>query len=146
MKSLLYSTLVFLFFTHNSFGQEKAKNHDLRVGKQLSSIKSHTDKSKTVLEETAGGEFTINVHDNKKNLKKYKISSQDAKAFDDYYVSQFIHIKYMMESIAKTEKKCRKAFTLSMRGEDQDICVSEGAKIKKMDEMLRKLSKTIHDN
>lgn len=120
-----------------AYKELKTSNFDLRSEKILSSIQKHgkVQVSYQILQ-GIGDEYFLDTRIAKK-LERIKISNRDALQYDKYFVSKFIHLKYSLPSFKG--KSCRKSFSLSMRGETQDICYEEKDKLVVMDQLVNKI-------
>lgn len=114
----------------------KTSNFDLRNNKQLLSIKDYQGSTK-VIYKSVGDEYFYESQD-KKHIDRFKISDLDAEKFDQFFVSQFINLKYSLPPYKG--KNCSKSYTLSMRGETLKICKSETDKLKLMENILEKIN------
>lgn len=129
----------FLFINAGSYKNLKTSNTDLRSANILLSIQDNKGKLHSIYKSSAD-EYFLDVKSGKE-LERIKIANNQAQEFDQFYVSQFIHLKYSMPSFEG--KDCSKYYSLSMRGERQDICKQELKKIKIIASTLKKLKKLI---
>ena len=137
MKVIVFIVFFSLISTNVlAYKHLKTSNFDLRNNKQLLSIKDHQGTTK-VIYKSVGDEYFYESHD-KKKVDRFKISDVDAEKFDQFFVSQFINLKYSLPPFAG--KNCSKSYTLSMRGETQQICKSENDKLKLMKNILEKIN------
>lgn len=139
MKSTFLFILLFLLPTAFASGQRhlKTSNNDLRVNKLVLSIEGLSGKSGSfsILKTAADEYFFDKVF--KKKIERIKISDVAAQRYDEYFVSQFISLKYSMPVFSG--KNCSKIYSLTMRSERQNICKSEKVKIAKISEMIKRI-------
>lgn len=138
MKTLLITILVTII-SNNTVADNRLKtsNFDLRNSKKLLSIVDHKGVT-SIIYKSVGDEYFYETQ-SKKDTSRFKVSNIDAQNFDDYFVNQFISLKYTLPNFSG--KKCDKSYTLSMRGETQLICKSEKDKLSLIQKILKKITK-----
>lgn len=131
--------IITLFFSTNLYAYKhlKTSNYDLRSEVLILSIDS-TDGSFHRLYQSVGDEFFLDKKAKDKS-ERIRVSNITAAEYDKYFVSQFIHLKYSLPNFKG--KNCSKSFTLSMRGETQDICKDEKEKLLVMEKVINKIKK-----
>jgi hypothetical protein len=70
-------------------------------------------------------------------LEERKFSSQQAEGLDIEFSKLFIQFQYEMQS--PKQKDCKKSFRMSMRSEEQSVCISEKVKLKALNIFVAKL-------
>ncbi|MFT6632043.1 MAG: hypothetical protein ACJAS4_002005 [Bacteriovoracaceae bacterium] len=132
--------VLFIIFTSGlAFSQEKSNNNDLRIKREIFSIKEFSGKNHILykLESSITGQFNILISKKNKIVSNKKVDTSEAQKMDDEFVDRFISFKYMMK--ARSKKKCQNSFFLSLRGEGQQICADEKAKIEKIKAFINTL-------
>jgi hypothetical protein len=134
MKYLIF--IVSIYFTFNIYADSKLKtsNSDLRSHQLILSVQAQDGNSHSLFKTTGEEYFVDHLQDKKSN--RLKISNTEAEDYDAFFVSKFIQLKYAMPDF--TGKNCSNFYTLSMRGETQNICKEESDKLKVMEELLSK--------
>lgn len=133
-----YLILLIPFFTITDIladSRLKTSNYDLRSHQLILSVQVQGGNHHSLFK-TAGEEYFVDRTMDKKT-SRVKISNTEAENYDAFFVSQFIHIKYSMPNFQG--KNCSNFYTLSMRGETQNVCKEESDKLKVMDELINKL-------
>jgi hypothetical protein len=136
-KFILFFFVIFSIGT--VFGQEKSSNNDLRIKKEIFSIKEFSSKGHILyqLEASITGQFNILITHKKTIVSNKKVDTTYAQKIDDEFVDRFISFKYMMK--ARSTEKCKDSFFLSLRGEGQMICTDEKVKIEKIKVFIKNL-------
>lgn len=126
-----------LFCSISAFANQNVQtsNHDLRNDKELLSIKHFQGVTSTIFKSFGDEYFYESIED--KSIDRYKISNIHAEQYDNFFVSQFIHLKYSMPTFSG--KSCSKIYTLTMRGETQNICKQEKDKLTIMKQIIEKI-------
>src|SRR5690606_3914879 len=122
--SLLILALAFSAMAQSPAQPEKESVDDLRTGLVMFSIDNANEGSRVWLERTSSDDYFLRMREGKKE-KILKLSSREAKRIDMEFASKFL--KSMYELPAAPEK-CKKAFHLVMKGENQEICKEEELK------------------
>lgn len=114
-----------------------ANNNDLRNSSELFSITSTNFVYR--FESSVNGQFSLNYYEQSKLKGSWKVDTEAASKLDADFADRFIALKYEMQGMKN--KKCSKKFSLSMRGEGQNICGSEKEKIKLLENFINDLKK-----
>tara|TARA_B100000497_G_C7333606_1_gene220448 strand:- start:12 stop:443 length:432 start_codon:yes stop_codon:yes gene_type:complete len=139
MNFLISIILIFLFST-NVFAYKhlKTSNFDLRTKTILLSIAEQKATSYEI-HKSVSDEYFLDIQKKSKKLERTKISNFTAEKYDNFFVSMFINLKYSLPPFSG--KSCSKIYTLSMRGETQNICKGEKEKLSIMAILLDKIKK-----
>lgn len=147
MKTIINVKIATLFFLLSSavFGQvespEKLRtgNNDLRGEKTVFKVKSHKKEHDSfALLETGEDQYMVDVSGGATRLK---VSRNFAQKADGEFVKSFIHLKYAMGK--KTRGACDSLFTLTLRGEREDVCSDEKEKIGEVVAILQEFKKEL---
>ncbi len=134
--------VIFLTLSLLAMSQEKSDNNDLRGQKRIFSISEKINKSNIIYEmvSSSSGQFNFQIQKKNKVDKSVKVSGDEVRRVDDNFVDKFITLKYMMGK--SSEKNCKKAYSLSLRGEKQKICTHEKEKIDMVKKIIRNLKES----
>lgn len=139
MKKLFLYIFALALSTHSfafkQYKRLKTSNFDLRSATLILSIESTKGESHH-LYKSVGDEYFIDLKKKDKSERR-RISNTKALDYDKFFVSQFIHLKYSLPNFKG--KSCSKSFTLSMRGELQNICKSEKDKLVVMNKVIKRI-------
>jgi hypothetical protein len=140
---LIITLTLFSFNSLNAQVKEaerlRIQNNDLGEKKGLFEVKSHHKKQESfALLLSGNNQYMLDVASGKKFMK---VSNDFAQKADGEFVKKFIEFKYGMKK--RKEKKCESVFTLSMRGEEQEICQDEETKIAQVLGIIKNLKKEL---
>lgn len=147
MKSVLgaFATLLFLdsaFGQTNEAEKMKTRNNDLRGEKAMFAVTSYQkDWESVALLVTGNDQYLFDISPAKagsgEDARRLKVSNKFAQEADGEFVKKFIELKY--ETARKTGKRCRNAFTLSLRGEEHKVCEDEKTKVDQIAKIIKNL-------
>lgn len=139
MKTLIFLFSISLFSTNVlAYKHLKTSNFDLRTQTMLLSL-SEVKGTTYEIHKSVSDEYFLDVKNKSKKVERTKISNITAEKYDNFFVSMFINLKYSLPHFSG--KNCSKIYTLSMRGETQNICKGEKEKLSVMTILLDKAKK-----
>lgn len=117
----------------------RIENNDLRRERPVFEVLSHQQERDSIrLLEVGDDQYLLDVS---KGARRLKVSSSLAQKADGHFVKKFIQLKYEMESNKSGD--CQSAYTLSLRGEVENVCSHETAKLDKVSALIQGLKKEL---